>query len=299
MRWTTHFIAAAVLLGVAGCQKKAPTGASEAVIVAAYNRALVDGQFIDHLKPYVHPDLVARIGEAPMLGNREPSTAKTLIGQVLQPAKPDQIKTLQSFFDFPVPPTHVLELTVEAKPDAQTTLTSRSPLHLVAAEGGYFIVFGVLKSGLTKPSGPPPESYTFSEEAGPWRHLWELQPAPDAKATYRLEVRAVTDDQIVATLLTTEQTAKAAGRGPIRFRLWSNDAEAPYEPSTTGDSIVPFAYQAGSTAGADQFTIDAVALNAYAPMREPAFDCDRMLLATLAGEVDGERRAFVIEWVRE
>lgn len=299
MRWTTLSVMAAVLLGVAGCQKQAPAGASEAAIVEAYGKAVIDGQLVEHLKPYVHPDLVARMGEAPMLGNREPSTTKTLIGQTLRPAKPDEIKALQAFFEFPVAPTHVLEFSVESKPDVQTTLTSRNPLHLVATEGGYFVVFGLMRAGVAQPAGPPLESYTFAEGEGLWRHLWQLQPAQDSKAVHRLQVRAVTDDEVVATLLTAEQTAKAAGRGPVRFRLWSKGAEAPHEPSATGGSIVPFAYQAGSTAGSDQFSIREVTLTDYAPVREPAFDRDRMTLATLAGEVDGTRREFVVEWLRE
>jgi hypothetical protein len=299
MRYPVLLLVSAVLIVTGGC-RKAPAGSSQEAIGAAYAHALGDGQYGQHLQPHVHPDLVARLKEAPMLGNRTPKRTQTLTGRELKPITAAEIAKLSSFFDFPVTPTHVLEFTVTETPDDKTTLTSRMPLHLQATDGGYYVVFGLLRSGPTAPRAAPAESYTFTEREGLWRHLWELQPPADTKAAHRLQVREVAADSVVATLLTEEQTQAAAKHGsPVRFRLWSQGAEAPHERRITGGSTVPYAYQAGAVAGSDQFAIPAVVLTDYTPARSPAFAEGRMLLATFAGEVDGQRREFAVEWVRE
>lgn len=289
----------AVLIFVAGCGKT-PKGSSIDEIGAAYALAVTDGQQVRHLAPHVHPELTARIGEAPMLANRAPSSPQTLDGRELRPVTTSELAGLAPFFEFPVAPTHVLEFTVTQKPDAKTTITRREPLHLRAEGTGYFVVFGLLRSAPAAPVEPPAESYTFTEREGLWRHLWELQAAPGATAAHRLEVREAGTDRIITVLLSAEQVRPVIAAGDaVIFRLWSKGAAAPHDPSAAGGSNVPFAYQAGRQAGSDLFSIREVQLTSYEPVRQPVFADNRMALATFAGEIDGTRRAYVVEWVRE
>ncbi|HRI82049.1 MAG TPA: hypothetical protein PLF88_06410 [Opitutaceae bacterium] len=289
----------AFLILAAGCSK-APTGSSIDEIGAAYALAVTDGQQLLHLAPHVHPDLQARLAEAPMLGNRVPSSPQTLDSRALRPVTAAELAELAPFFEFPVAPTHVLEFTVTQRPDAKTTITRREPLHLRAEGAGYFVVFGLLRSTPAAPAAPPAEGYTFAERDGLWRHLWELRAATGATAAHRLEVREAGTDRIIAVLLTAEQVRPVLAAGDaVIFRLWSKGAAAPHDPSAVGGSNVPFAYQAGRQAGSDLFSVREVQLTGYEPVRQPVFADNRMALAAFAGEIDGARRTYVVEWVRE
>lgn len=274
------------------------TGQPLSAFVEAFTAAINDGLYATHMRPLVHPDLLAHTGDTWIFRDRaqKPAPADAAPTHVLRDLNEGELTRLAHILSFPVTPVKVLEFSY-AHADGDSKITSRIPLYLAGTDGAYILVFGVPKSKDEIAAARAVESFLYYEETSGWKQNWKLQMAATSEATYSI-VLADTTGEIVTDV--AGPWTLPANRKIIHFSLQPDTLPTAVRTTSQGKLELPYAWHVGTSAQSAHKSLPLAKLTAYEPVKTPAFTGDTLALATFTGIDDtGAPRTLVLQLRRK
>lgn len=274
------------------------TGQPLTAFVEAFTAATHDGLYATHMRPLVHPDLLAHTGDTWIFRDRAqaPSPANAAPTHVVRDLNEGELTRLVTIFNFPVTPVKVLEFS-HTRTDGDSKTTSSMPLYLAGTEGSYTLVFGVPKSKEEVAAARAVESFLYYEETSGWKQNWKLQMAASSEAAYSIVLTDTTGE--IVTDVAGPWTLPA-NRKTIHFSLQPDSLPTTVRTTSQGILELPYAWHFGSSAQSAHKSLPLAKLTAYEPVKTPAFTGNTLALATFTGtDAAGVSRTLVLQLRRK